>query len=156
MKRRTLPDPDKLLLRMMSLCAGAEHSTGEISSKLMRQGLSAEETSRIVERLVADKFIDDSRFARAYVNDKIKFSNWGRNKIRMGLLSKGISVRDVDAALRDIDMKEYGVALLRVARSKSKGLDLEDYQSRMRLYRMLSSCGYEGIYINKVIDYLRR
>ena len=156
MKSRTLPDPDKLLLRMMSLCAGAEHSTGEISRKLMRQGLSSEETARIVERLVADKFIDDSRFARAYVNDKIKFSNWGRNKIRMGLLSKGISVRDVDAALRSIDMKEYGVALLRAARSKSKGLDLEDYQSRMRLYRMLSSCGYEGMYINKVIDYLRR
>lgn len=156
MNARVAPDISGLMLRMMDVCARAEHSSAEICSKLLRSGLSPSDAARIVDRLKADGFIDDCRFARAYVSDKIRFSHWGRNKIRRGLLSKGICGSELEEALSNVDMKEYGMALLKTATAKSKGLDLDDYHARMRLYRSLASRGYELEYINKVIDYLRR
>ncbi len=156
MKSRRSLTPEQALLQMADICSRSEHSSREIREKLLKKGLTIPHTEEIVKKLIENNFIDDNRFAKAFVSDKIRFGLWGRNKIRMGLFAKGIDAHTVQEALENIDLKEYGQALLRAARNRAKNLDLEDYDSRMKLYRALASKGFESQYITKVINYLRK
>ena len=72
------------LRRLETLCARSEHSEGELLDKMRRWGLSDEEQTRIMEKLVKTHFVDDERFTEAFIHDKIVFNGWGRRKIEQG------------------------------------------------------------------------
>eukprot|EP00825_Cyclidium_porcatum_P013541 TRINITY_DN17149_c0_g1_i3.p1 TRINITY_DN17149_c0_g1~~TRINITY_DN17149_c0_g1_i3.p1 ORF type:complete len:150 (-),score=12.85 TRINITY_DN17149_c0_g1_i3:18-467(-) len=59
------------------LCSRSEYCTSEIREKLKLWGLSPEEAVSVIEKLIAEKYVDDERFARAYAKDKFKFNRWG-------------------------------------------------------------------------------
>ena len=142
---------DAMLLRMMDLCARSEQSSGEIRETLRRKGMAASDVEKILARLQADRFVDDARFARAFVNDKVRFALWGRRKIRMALASKGVGQSLASEALSGIDDDEYWTALMKAARAKSKGYDLSDFAERNKVFRSLASRGYELDLIAKAI-----
>jgi len=146
--------PEAMLLKMMDLCARSEQSSGEIRQKLYRKGITGHEDKKIIDRLIDDSFIDDSRFARAFTNDKTRFALWGRRKIRAGLAAKGITGKEAADALAQIDEDEYAEAALKAARAKARNLDLNDYSERMKLFRHLASRGYEPEAISSAISRL--
>ena len=78
------------LSRLMALCARSEHSSGEMLQKMRLWGLDEEAQARVMERLTADRYVDDERFTRAFVNDKIRYNQWGRRKIEQALWAKGV------------------------------------------------------------------
>ena len=78
------------LQRLAALCSRGEHSSGEMLEKMRRWGLSEEAQARIMERLLRDRYVDDERFAHAFVNDKVKYNKWGRRKIEQALWQKGV------------------------------------------------------------------
>ncbi len=135
---------DQMLLRMAGLCAGAEQCAADIRSKILKKGFSAAEAEKMVAYLIANKYIDDSRFARAYAVDKVRFSGWGRMKVRMGLRGKGMSDSIISQALGYIPENEYSEALQKVLMAKAKSLDLADVKDRQKLYRHLASRGFES------------
>ena len=97
-------DPAKVLDRMMVLCSRREYCRSDIMKKVvMALDGNREEAVRLIDRLVSDKYIDDSRYASAYARDKASIAGWGPVKIRYMLLSKGISEDIISAALEDID-----------------------------------------------------
>ena len=153
-RRKPLTD-EQALLKMMDLCARSEQSTGEIRLKLIRKGISGPWADAIIGRLVADRFVDNARFARAFTADKVRFALWGRRKIRMALAAKGIEAAAISAALAGIDEDEYAEALMKAARGKARGVDMADYEERVRLYRSLASRGYEPEAIARVIARLK-
>lgn len=136
--------PDAARLRMADLCARAEHCESEIRDKLRRLPLRSREAEEIIDFLVDQGFIDDARYARSYANDKMRFSGWGRLKIRMGLIAKRIDREEIADALDSLDEEEYKAVAERVARAKAKSLDLSDYDGRNKLYRHLLSRGFES------------
>ena len=142
---------DAALLRMADLCARGEHCSFEIREKLLKLRLPASETDEIISYLVSNRYIDDSRFARAFVRDKVKFSGWGRNKIRMALAMKRISASEIGEALEEIDPEEYEEVATNAARQKAKSLDLNYYNDKAKLFRHLASRGFESAIISKAI-----
>lgn len=141
-----------MLLRMAGLCAGAEQCTADIRNKILKQGFSSEEAEYMVRYLQENKYIDDSRYARAYAVDKVRFSGWGRMKVRMGLRAKGMGDSVISQALEYISQSDYDDALNRVMKAKAKGLDLKDVKDRQKLYSHLVSRGFES---NLIIDAMR-
>ena len=81
---------EEALSRVASYCSTAEHCRAEINEKLQRWGIAYETIARILDQLETEKFIDDERFCRAFVNDKFRFSKWGKMKIAQGLYMKKI------------------------------------------------------------------
>lgn len=146
------PAADEMLVRMAGLCAGAEQCTSDIRNKILKQGFSSEEAEYMVRYLQENKYIDDSRYARAYAVDKVRFSGWGRMKVRMGLRAKGMGDAVISQALEYISQSDYDDALNRVMKAKAKGLDLKDVKDRQKLYRHLVSRGFES---NLIIDAMR-
>lgn len=148
-------DYDKALLRMTTLCARAEHCEWEIRDKLRRAGLPAADTERVIDYLVTHRFVDNTRYARAYASDKARFSGHGRRKIRMELLARRIDERIIAEALDAIDDNIYDDTLMKMTRSRGESLDMEDYNDRAKLYRRLVSRGYEPPLVTRAISRLR-
>ena len=142
MKRR--PTADEMLVKMAGLCAGAEQCAADIRQKILKQGFSSEDAGKMLEYLISNKYIDDARYARAYAVDKVRFSGWGRMKVRIGLRAKGMSDSVIAQALNYIPDADYHGALQKVLVAKSRNLDLSDIKDRQKLYRHLASRGFES------------
>lgn len=152
----SLPDPEKLRLRMAGLCSRSEQCTSDIRLKLRKAGLSTSKTDEIIEFLTENKFLSDRRYARAYASYKVRFSAWGRIKIRAYLVQKRISSDFISEALDAIDEKDYSDALKRAAHAKASSLDLDDREDRQKLYRHLLSRGFESSIVSRMIESLTR
>lgn len=61
--------------------------------KSKRRDWPGKKGDRIVSRLLQERFIDESRFARYFVNDKLRFNKWGRVKINYEMQRKGIPIQ---------------------------------------------------------------
>ena len=140
-----------MLVRMAGLCAGAEQCAADIRAKILKQGFSASEAEDMIGYLQRNRYIDDSRYARAYAVDKVRFSGWGRMKVRMGLRAKGIPDAVVSQALAYIPEADYEEALSKVMEAKARSLDLNDVKDRQKLYRHLASRGFESQTIIKAM-----
>lgn len=138
--------PEKAQERLEALCAKSERCTDELRRKLMGWHISAEDTEAILTSLLRRKFVDDERFAHAYVRDKWQSNHWGRRKILMGLASKRIP-SDVarEAVAEEIDADRYYAGLLHAARARLMRLGGTDagYEDGVKVLRSLVVAGYE-------------
>ncbi|MDE6017874.1 MAG: RecX family transcriptional regulator [Muribaculaceae bacterium] len=135
---------DEMLVRMAGLCAGAEQCSSDIRNRILKKGFSAVQAEQMITYLRQNKYLDDSRFARAYAVDKVRFSGWGRMKIRMGLRAKGMPDRTIAQALEYIPEQDYAEVLEKVLLAKARSLDLGNVKDRQKLYRHLVSRGFES------------
>lgn len=143
-KRKQITE-ENALARMETLCARSEHCTYEALSKLRGWGITGEAAERIVNALTDNRFIDDSRFARSYVNDRYRFSGHGRYKIRLALAAKRLPRDIIDSALEEIDPDIYRDNLRKLLRSRAaRANGLDSFDGRTRLYRYGISRGYES------------
>ena len=141
------------LQRAAGLCCQSEHCVADITEKLLRWGVSREDSDRIIDRLIDEKYIDESRYALAYVRDKVRFSHWGRVKIKSMLRMFRISEQDISNAFDSFDEDEYLGVLEGVIESKRKTLpDAESYASRVKLIRFALQRGFEMHEIAKFIS----
>ena len=144
-----LPDkaltPDKALARCEALCVRGEQSTADIAAKLSKWGISREDSQKILQRLIDGKYVDDARYARAYVRDKFRFSGWGRVKIAYNLRLKGIDSDVIACALEEIEADEYREKLERLVRAKYREVkSREPVRARAALLRFAAGRGFES------------
>ena len=119
----------------------------------MRQwGVPQTVADGIVDRLVGEKYIDEERFARAYCNDRMRFSHWGRVKIAAMLRGMHVADYAIRLGLEQLDIGEYREVLGRVIAGKDRILDEDDpYRRRVRLVRFAVGRGFELDEINKFL-----
>ena len=87
-------------LTLAALCAQAEHCQYEMLEKMRRWELPEEEQARVMQRLISERYVDDERYARAFVKDKVRYNKWGRRKVEQALWQKHI---DEDIRQRVLD-----------------------------------------------------
>ena len=75
---------DEILYKLAARCSVSEQCLNDIENKLAKYDLPEEERTRILRHLVEEKYVDDQRYAEAYVRDKYRFNKWGRMKISQG------------------------------------------------------------------------
>ncbi|MCM1504308.1 MAG: RecX family transcriptional regulator [Muribaculum sp.] len=145
------------LERLEAQCAMSEYCTHEIREKLFKWGVDANVREQIVEKLVENRFVDDRRYARAYVRDKAVYGKWGRRKIALGLASKRIERDIADEALEEIDEERYYDNLCAILSSKLRTVKAEtDYELKSKLYRRGLQCGYESAVVSRAVKDLLR
>ena len=99
-------------------CAQAEHCVSEMRDKLRVWGATSAQADEVTERLIEDKYIDEARYCRAFVHDKLLYQGWGRMKMRAALQAKHLPSAYISAALEDIDETEYFRILEKVIQKK--------------------------------------
>ena len=68
---------DEAFASLMRLCARAERSSGDALRLMQNWGVAKEEQYRVLQRLQSERFIDDRRYAEAFVREKCNLSAWG-------------------------------------------------------------------------------
>lgn len=134
------------LVRLETLCARSEQSTGEAREKLRRWGICSGDAEKIIDSLVDRRFIDNERFALAFARDKIRFSKWGRIKVAQKLREKGVGRDTIAETLDEFDEEEYKTILADVLASRVRRDpgQIESYEGRTALFRFLLSRGFES------------
>jgi len=140
-------------LQLAALCAQAEHCEQEMRDKLKRWGFDESVQNRIIERLIRERYIDNERYARAFVKDKIRYNKWGRRKVQQALWLKRI---DKDIQLRvldEIDDNEYLSVLRPLLKQKRKTVRAEsDYELNRKLVRFALGRGFTFDIIRQCLD----
>lgn len=135
----------EMLHRAASYCSGAEHCIQDVQKKIEAAGLSSEEGEQIIARLLQEKFIDESRFAKSFVNDKLRFNKWGRIKIGYELQKKNIPASIRTEALEQIDESEYLEILTSLLKSKMRTVKGKDDRDIFyKLLRFAAGRGFES------------
>lgn len=144
---------DEILYKLAARCSTSEQCLSDVEAKLKRYDLSEEERTRILQHLVEEKYIDDKRYAEAFVRDKYRFNKWGRIKIAQGLRMKGIDNGTVNVAMGVIDETEYLHILRELIKAKRKSTrGKSDYEVNGKLIRFAIGRGFEFAAIRSCMD----
>ncbi len=141
------------LQKLSALCARAEHSSGEMLEKMRRWQLSEDVRERVLDRLIDEKFVDDERFARLFVREKIRFDRWGRRKIEQALYQKGVASDISRRVLDEVDDEAYVAELKKLIAAKRRSVQAEsDYEMRAKLTKYALGRGFGYNVIRQCID----
>ena len=136
--------PDEAHAALMRLCARAEKSEGDARRLMRGWGVAEKDAEQVLGRLVRDRFIDDSRYAEAFVREKLRLSGWGEYKIRTALQRKGVSKERIDAALSQADRPAMGERLAQQLERKARTVKYtSQYELKTKLIRYGLSLGYD-------------
>jgi len=139
------------LSKIKNYCSKREACVYDARKKLNSWGI--DETDEIIQTLIKDSFIDEKRYAFAYVNDHYKIKKWGKNKIKAVLVGKNIPTKTIELALESIDTKLYLQNLESAYKNKLKLISKSENKiiENEKLKRYLLSRGYELELILKLI-----
>ncbi len=130
-------------LRLAAQCAQAEHCQHEMLEKMRRWNLDEEAQAKVMARLVRERYVDDERYARAFVKDKIRYNKWGRRKIEQALWQKHIDNDIQQQVLDDVNPEEYVQMLRPLLQQKRKSTKAESpYELKQKLIRFAMGRGF--------------
>lgn len=142
------------LNKAAAYCTLCERCIHEVVTKLTAWGVAYEPQQRIVKRLIEEKFIDEQRYCRAFVNDKIRFNHWGRIKIAASLREKHLPQPLIREALDSIDEEAYYTTLTNVIATKRKEIkETDKYKANSKLLRFAASRGFEPSLIMQALKF---
>jgi len=121
--------------RGLALLARAEQSAFMLKVKLESRGFSARAVALALERLASERWLDDSRFARAYASSRLARRPEGPASLAAALRARGIDGETAAAALRELlDPETRKTALARAweREFKRKGGDVSETRSALR------------------------
>jgi regulatory protein len=96
-------DLKSLLKKASNYCARREACQFDVFHKLCDDwGADYTTANQVLAELVSLNFINEERFAKAFVNDKLKFRSWGPRKLEHALKAKKISNYSIQKALGQI------------------------------------------------------
>ena len=141
------------LQRLSALCASAEHCEYEMTEKMRKWEVEESDCERIMEYLRKAKFVDDERYARAFVKDKIKYNKWGRRKVEQGLWAKHIAEDIRQRVLDEVDESQYKSVLTDLLKSKRRSIKAaNDYEMNRKLIKFALSRGFDYSIVRQCID----
>lgn len=140
-------------LQLAAICAQAEHCEQEMRDKMKRWELDETVQNRIIDRLTKERYIDNERYARAFVKDKIRYNKWGRRKVQQALWMKRIDASLQQQVLDEINEKEYLDVLRPLLKQKRKSVKAQsDYELNQKLVRFALGRGFTFDIIRQCLD----
>ena len=144
-REQKIKTASQALQSLMRMCARAERSSGDALRLMKRWGVNDEDARKVLVRLQTERFVDDARYAEAFVRDKLNLSGWGAYKIKMALRAKGVSKEIIEEVvapmLADTDMRER---LEDIMRRRMRTLKYTSaYDAKTKLIRFAASRGYD-------------
>jgi regulatory protein len=132
----------EILSKIERYCAYQDRCTQEVIAKLRSWQLEEQEQRQVLQILKNEGFIDDERYVQSFIRGKINAKQWGVQKIRLGLLQKGISKELIDKYIEDINPQQYTDNIQTVLRKWTQSHGPVTQENITKLYRHLMAKGY--------------
>ena len=146
---------EEVFRKLAARCTTKECCVSEVREKMRNWNVSRVDEDSIVQELIAERYVDESRYARAFANDQFRFSGWGRIKIGYTLRQKAIDSLVVSQAVQAIDPEEYYAALMNILKTKMRASKSLPQQTQgEKLMRFALSRGFEYNLIREALKEL--
>lgn len=122
--------------RAARYCSSAERCPLQVKEHLLQWGADSSEADSVIDRLTKENFLNEERFCKAFVHDKVAYQGWGRRKIYAALQAFRLPSEAISSAILDIDPDTYLQQLRRLIKQK-KGQPFE------KVARFLLQRGFE-------------
>jgi regulatory protein len=147
--------PEQVLSRLQRLCSRAEKCVADVRRKLSDWEVTPGEAAKIIAQLQAGGFVDERRYAKAFVHDKITLSLWGVLKIRKALKDKKIDDEIIREALGSIDKLTQEQTLAYLLSHKNECLNsISPADRKIKLLRFVMGRGFEYEMALRAVDEL--
>ncbi|GAB4288689.1 MAG: hypothetical protein Kow0068_14360 [Marinilabiliales bacterium] len=153
MKSRKKYTIEEIITKIKAYCSNKEVCKKDVRQKLTSWDVKETDTEKIISNLISEGFIDEKRYAKAFVHDKFYLNKWGKNKIKYSLLSKGIKTDLINDAIDIIDDDEYIKVMEDLMVKKLLYVKEKDrYHLKAKLLSFISNRGFETDIAIDVID----
>ena len=143
MRQRQPLSPEQAFSRVAHLCSQKECCVFDVKQKLRRMELPETEIETVINKLVADKFIDEARYARSFIADKLRFNKWGAQKIKNHLRAKYVPSSIIEEAFCEFEDEALTQALPDLLEKKRKSVTgKSEYEINTKLIRYALGKGF--------------
>ncbi|HJB43282.1 MAG TPA: RecX family transcriptional regulator [Candidatus Coprenecus merdipullorum] len=144
---------DTIFNRLAQLCSRREYCSRGVLDLLRRKGVGEKDAEAVLERLRAERYVDDARYARAFARDKALLAGWGPRKIAYALSLKGIPEDVVQAALAEVGEDERSRRMEEVIRVKWRSVKaVTPQERRAKVLRFALSRGYDYASVMRILS----
>ena len=141
------------LNKSMALCSRREYCCDDIRNKLISWGVPGNDSEKIISNLIKENFINEKRFATAFVKDKFNYNKWGKIKIASHLRHKNITADIIREALDSIDYDIYTKVIKDLITSHRRSVKAKNqYDLKAKLLRYGLSKGFESSLLYEVLN----
>lgn len=141
--------------KLRHYCAYQERCHKEVKDKLYSMQMIPDAVEQITGTLVAENYLNESRFAQQFAHGKFSIKHWGKLRITRELKARAISDYDIRKALLTIDEQAYLEKISSISSKKWQQLAGNTLQVRkQKLYQYLAYRGWETHLIYAEIDEL--
>lgn len=145
---------DQAFQKLSALCARAEHCSHEMAEKMRKWNMADDAVARVMERLTKERYVDDERYCRFFVRDKIRYNKWGRRKVEQALYMKRIPGDIAVRVLDEVDPDVYADILRPLLAAKRKTTKAaSDYELNSKLTRFALGRGFTPDVIRRCLDW---
>lgn len=138
--------------KIESFCAYQERCDFEVRQKLYAWSLLTDDVNALISHLISNNYLNEERFAEAYVSGKFRIKKWGRIKIRQQLKLKKISDYSINKAFAQIDDTAYYDMARNLITAKSQLVKSKNKWDKLnKLKRYLASKGFETELIHELV-----
>ena len=134
---------EQALHRLAAYCSRAERCIWDVRRKMDEWEIPSGQQNQIIQKLQKEKFLDEERYCKAFVNDKTRYNRWGIYKIRYELKRKQISESLIGEALKIVGPEENREQLRLLIEQKKKSVKgKNEWEIRQKLLRFAASRGF--------------
>lgn len=153
-RERKTKTAQQALQSLMRLCSRSEKSTGDALRLMRTWGVPEAEQRGVLDKLIADRYIDNRRYAEAYTREKSQLAGWGERKIAIQLRLKGVERETISAVLAELMVDDSMAERLHEKLSKKLRTvkAANDYELRGKLLRYALGLGYDYDMAAEAVD----
>lgn len=146
---------EQALHKVAALCSKAEKCIFDVEKKLIQWEIPQSEIDEIVDYLIKEKFLDEERFVRYYIKDKLAFNGWGKQKVRFQLQQKRVDMALFQQLWEEVDQDQYQKQLQYLLQKKRKSIkDTDPWALKQKLMRYAAGRGFQMDEIYSALDAL--
>ena len=136
---------EEALKNMERYCSYQERCHKEVTQKLYSMYMIPEAIDHIVVKLMQDNFLNEERYAKAFVSGKFRIKKWGKQRLARELKQKDIGKTLITMALQTITDQEYLETFNILAEKKSETIrETNVSKKRKKLADYLLYRGWES------------
>ncbi len=133
----------------LRLLARREHSRRELRAKLALREHAGEAIDEALERLAAEDYLSEARFAEAYVRERVG-RGYGESRIRAGLAERGVRPEDAQQALLVVQA-DWDEVLAETCRRRFGEAPPAGERDWLRRARFLAARGFDNGRIRRLL-----
>mgnify|MGYP001465912909 CR=1 FL=1 len=146
--------PEEAKRALEHYCVYQDRCHKEVEEKLSKMRLIPEIIEIVITHLIAENFLNETRFSQSFARGKFRIKKWGKVRITRELKFRYITDYNIRIALKEIDEAAYIETLDTLVQKKiEQSTEGDKYKKRKKITDYLLRQGYESSLIYEKIAF---